>query len=79
MKIVHGENGIGARAAIQALNMHALCTLEYVQQLRAMRLEIRERSPRNMLTVGPFIEDGVIQLYEVSRKMCAMISERIGK
>ena len=79
MKIVNGEDGIVASAAIQAMNMHGLCTLEYVKKLRAMRQEIRERSPRNMLTAGPFIEDGVIQLYEVSRKMCAMISERIGK
>jgi len=77
MNLVNGEQGIGARAAVQAMNMHALCTLENVQKLRAMRQELRERSPRNMITVGPFIEDGVMQLYDVSRKMCAMISERM--
>ena len=77
MKLVSGEEGVGARAAIQAMNMHALCTLEYVQKLRAMRQELRERSPRNMMTVGPFIEDGVMQLYDVARKMCTMISERM--
>jgi protoporphyrinogen oxidase len=77
MKLVNGEDGITARAATQALNMHALCTLEYVQKLRVMRRELRERSPRNMITVGPFIEDGVMQLYDVSRKMCGMISERM--
>jgi protoporphyrinogen oxidase len=79
MKLVNGEEGIGARAAIQAMNMHGFCTLEHTKKLRAMRQEIRERSPRNMLTVGPFIEDGVMLFYEVSRRMCAMISERLGK
>jgi protoporphyrinogen oxidase len=76
MRLVNGEERIGPHAAIQAMNMHGLCKLEYVQKLRAMRQELLERSPRNMLTVGPFIEDGVMLLYEVSRKMCAMISER---
>jgi protoporphyrinogen oxidase len=78
MQILNGEDGLVASAAIQASNLHALCTLENVQKLRAMREQVRELSPRNMLTIGPLIEDGVMLLYDVSRKMCAMISERIG-
>ena len=78
MKLVNGPEGIGARVAVQTINMHGLRTLEYTQKLGAMRDEIRERSPRNMLTAGPLIENGIMQLYEVSRKMCATISEHIG-
>jgi protoporphyrinogen oxidase len=72
-----GEDGITAQAAMRAANMHSLCSLESVDKLRAMREEVRRRSPQNMVTVGPFIEDGLMLLYEVSRRMCAMISARL--
>ncbi|HWQ91519.1 MAG TPA: NAD(P)-binding protein [Clostridia bacterium] len=77
MNIISGHEAISAWAAIPAMNMHGLCTMEHVRRLRAMRQELKELSPANMITVGPFIEDGVMLLYEVCRKMCTLISQRL--
>jgi hypothetical protein len=76
MEVLNGAE-ITAQAALPGANMHALRTLETVQQLRALRTEVKERSPANMITVGPFIEDEVMLLYEVWRKMYPMIAERL--
>jgi 2-polyprenyl-6-methoxyphenol hydroxylase-like FAD-dependent oxidoreductase len=77
MEILGANNRITASVAVPGPNMHALCTIENVRQLRAIRAEVNERSPDNMVTVGPFIDDGVMLLYEISRKMYSLIAERL--
>lgn len=76
MNIVNG-GGIVAQAAIPAPNTHALCSMESVRQLRALREEIKARSPENMVTIGPFVDDGVMLLFEVWRKMHGTLAARM--
>lgn len=68
---------ITLQGAVPVPNVHALTSVETVRHLRAVRHEVRERSPENMITVGPFMEDGVLLLFEVWRKMYPLIAERV--
>jgi 2-polyprenyl-6-methoxyphenol hydroxylase-like FAD-dependent oxidoreductase len=68
---------ITAEGAIPVPNVHALTSLEGVRRLRAVRQEVRERSPENMITVGPFMADGVMLLFEVWRQMYPLLAERV--
>jgi 2-polyprenyl-6-methoxyphenol hydroxylase-like FAD-dependent oxidoreductase len=77
MKVLAPDAVVSAQAAVQTPNLLALCTLQKVQQMRAMREEVQERSPENMVTVGPLIEDGVKLLHEVLQKMCELIGNRL--
>jgi 2-polyprenyl-6-methoxyphenol hydroxylase-like FAD-dependent oxidoreductase len=72
-----GGDGITAQAAIALPNVHALTSLACVDHLRAARHEVQERSPENMITVGPFMQDGVMLLFEVWRKMYPLIVDRV--
>lgn len=74
MGILKQEVRITAQAAVQAPNLHAQCTLENARQMRAMRDEVKQRSPENMIAVGPFVEEGVMMLYEIARSMCELIA-----
>jgi protoporphyrinogen oxidase len=74
---VIGQQPITAHAAVQGANLHALCTLDYIERLRAVREEVQQRSPSNMLTVGPFVQEGSMLLYDVARTMHAMLAERM--
>jgi protoporphyrinogen oxidase len=74
---VIGQKYITAHAAVQGPNLHALCTLDYIERLRAVREEVQQRSPSNMLTVGPFVQEGSMLLFDVARTMHAMLTERM--
>lgn len=68
---------ITGQAAVEAPNFHALCTLEQVRYLRWLRTEIAERSPRNLITVGPHMEENVMLLFEVWRAMYPLLAQRL--
>ena len=76
MGVLNGGR-ITAQAAVASPNFHALCTLEHVQRLSSMREEIAERSPSNMITAGPFMENGVMLLFEVWRTMYPLLDKRL--
>jgi 2-polyprenyl-6-methoxyphenol hydroxylase-like FAD-dependent oxidoreductase len=76
MNVLNGGR-ITGQAAIQTQNLHAMCTLENVRHLRTARDELKNVSPENMITVGPFVDEGVLLLYEVSRKMHALVDRRL--
>ncbi len=69
MDILAPGTAVVAQAALRSSNMHALCTLEFMQNTRRMRTELEQQIPANMIAVGPFVEDGVMLLYEVWRDM----------
>ncbi len=58
-----------SQAAFPTHNLHGLCSLEYISKIREMRTEVKRRAPGNMMTIGPFAEEGVMLLYDVWRDM----------
>lgn len=68
---------ITAQAALAVPNYHALCTLPHVRHFRALRAELAERAPRNMITVGPHMDQDVMLLFEVWRAMYPLLASQI--
>ncbi len=69
MKLLPSGCRIVAQAAQSTQNLHALCTTVYMRDIRCMRAELVQKNIANLLTIGPFAEEGVMLLYEVWRDM----------
>jgi hypothetical protein len=64
-----------ASTAVQARNLHALCSLGVTHSMTRMREQLAQVMPSNMQVTGPYAQEGRLLLYDIWRDMVSGLDD----